>query len=167
MTWIGNSPTDGRKEPFFNPAWFDRERPYKKKRRLLTPSEAILLEKLRLVFPRSEYEVFANVCLADVIHIDLPRWKSKRIVSEFNDFNRMHLDFVICKKTTTEIIAVIELEDPRQDNEPTPHRDKRKDKALEAAGVRLYRFRAENDDSYQTLLDVILAQAVETVLADV
>ena len=161
MTWLRRSPNNGQEGSAFTSTWFERARPYKRKRRLLTPSEAIMLEKLRLVFSRSEFEVFANVRLADVIHIDLPRWQSKRIVLELNDIARMHLDFVICKKTSTEIIAVIELDDPSHDNEKAQHRDQRKDKALGAAGVRLYRFRAEDNDSYQQLRDVILAQALD------
>lgn len=163
--WIKSANRKNRET--HNQDWFDRDRPYRKKHRLLSPSEAIMLEKLRLVFPRAEYEVFANVRLADLVEIEVPRWQSKRLHLELNDIARLHVDFVVCKKTTTEILAAIELDDPSHDNLKAEFRDKRKDRALESAGVRLFRFRVENDHSYQHLRDVILGHAKAADVEDV
>jgi len=134
--------------------WENRVRPYKRKSRLLTPNRSIMLEKLRLVFPRSDFEVFPNVRLADLITVDIPDWQGSRRDLELNDIAQFHLDFVICRKITTEVLAVIEIEDT---NAP-PHLVDSKSRALQAAGVSVHRLQGSAADNYKKLRGDILGE---------
>lgn len=134
--------------------WENRVRPYKRKNRLLTPNRSIMLEKLRLVFPRSDFEVFPNVRLADLINVDIPDWQGSRRDLELNDIAQFHLDFVICKKITTEVLSVIEIEDASV----PAHLADSKYKALQAAGISVHRLQGSAADNYKKLRMDILGE---------
>ena len=59
-----------------------------------------------------------------------------------NRIDRMTADFVVCSKDST-VIAVIELDDASHDSDKRRNADAKKNKAFEAAGIRVVRWQAK------------------------
>ena len=57
-----------------------------------------------------------------------------------NKINRSHIDFVLCDPQTMRPLAAVELDDKSHDSEKARQRDETKDKACQAAGLKLIRF---------------------------
>lgn len=83
----------------------------------------------------TEYEIYPNMRLADVIKAD---WKLFRSIGTY------HLDFVVCDHKA-HVIAAIELDDSTHDNPKARERDAKKDGYLREAGIRLFRIRAPHE----------------------
>jgi len=115
------------------------ELPYIKASSILSKGERAFWHPLfRAV--KGRYRVFCKVRLADVIccprdFVDERRW--------FKRISRYHVDFVICEPRTTSPLLVIELDDRGHDLPSQRFRDDFKDAALRAAGVPVYRVRAQ------------------------
>jgi very-short-patch-repair endonuclease len=104
---------------------FDRN----SKKKPLSERERETLKQLRESLP--EYEIHANMRLADVIKAD---WK------QFNYIKGYHLDFVICNRNGY-IVAAVELDDSTHDNSKAQERDAKKNIWLSDAGIKLIRIR--------------------------
>lgn len=139
--------------------WADRKRPYTKRICLLSKYESAMLLVMRLAIGRN-FEIFCNVRLADLVNIDVPKWQTEKKKYELADIAQLHVDFVICSKRDTEILFAVELDDPSHDNEAGIKRDTRKNKALEAAGIPLRRFRVEEKIRHHELKELFLADPV-------
>lgn len=61
----------------------------------------------------------------------------------WNLINRLSADFVICNKAAS-VIAVIELDDSSHFGKKAKYRDLKKDKAIEAAGIKLIRWNVKS-----------------------
>ncbi|CAH1904210.1 hypothetical protein NTGHW29_240059 [Candidatus Nitrotoga sp. HW29] len=103
------------------------------KKNPLSERERETLKILRETLP--EYEIHANMRLADVIKAD---WK------QFNHIKGYHLDFVICNKNG-HTAAAIELDDSTHDNPAAQLRDAKKNKFLRDADIKLIRIREPKD----------------------
>lgn len=104
---------------------FDRNN----KKKPLSEREREALKLLRDALP--EYEIYANMRLADVIKAD---WR------QFNYIKGFHLDYVICDQDG-HTIAAVELDDSTHDNLKAQERDAKKNKWLSDAGIKLIRIR--------------------------
>jgi very-short-patch-repair endonuclease len=89
----------------------------------------------RLIEAASESVVLAQVqvsCLMSVRGAGRQAW--------FNKISRKSVDYVVCRKDFS-VIAAIELDDNSHNRADRQSADKDKDTALEAAGIRLLRFK--------------------------
>lgn len=115
--------------------------PYERQPALFTPAERSFLGVLERALD-GEYSVFGKVNLADVIKVRRGLSNSER-QSALNRINRKHLDFVICKGDTLDLICAIELDDKSHDLKARKERDAFLDEALGAANVPIVRFPAQ------------------------
>jgi hypothetical protein len=74
---------------------------------LLSPAEGSFLGTLKLIF-NEDYHIFSKVRMADVLQ---PVQNGSEGKSAFNEISQKHLDFVICRKGTWDILAGVELDD--------------------------------------------------------
>jgi very-short-patch-repair endonuclease len=122
---------------------------YKPKRYLNTKAEQNFLNQLYRVMPEY-YFVYCKVRLADIIDV-----KNKRNIKAFNRISRKHIDFVICDKRTSKILACIELDDSSHLSRSAIKRDNIKNMSLKKAGVNLIRVKNSRSYSRSELLGVI------------
>ncbi|MBL8438915.1 MAG: DUF2726 domain-containing protein [Zoogloeaceae bacterium] len=117
----------GRRPPDGNEVW-----PYYAKRPLSTP-EQVLYHRLLKALPDSF--VLAQVQVSRVLGVkkgfDFNVWN--------NRINRMSYDFVVCAPSA-EVLAVIELDDSSHQRAKRRDADEKKDRATQAAGVRVMRW---------------------------
>lgn len=109
------------------------EWPFEKKK-LMTASEQLLYSRLIESLP--ELCVFSQVQLSQLMSVkkghDFKQW--------FNRISRMSADFLVTDKAM-EIIAVIELGDRAHNKPDRIEADKKKDKALTSAGIKVIRWK--------------------------
>jgi len=116
--------------------------PYRSKEVLCSPAERSFMGALdKIVGER--YRIFAKVRLADIIHVQRGLSASAR-QSAFNRISRKHLDFVICDSRDLSIVGAVELDDKSHRKTGRQERDQFLDKALEAAGVPIFRVKAKS-----------------------
>ena len=112
--------------PNFEEAW-----PYYAKP-LMTEVEQIFFQRLLKVVPR--HRVFAQVQLSQLLGVrsghNYHRW--------YHHVSRMSVDYVICN-TDARILAAIELDDSSHLRPDRIDADRKKDKALRDAGIRIVR----------------------------
>lgn len=108
--------------------------PYRKRRTLLTLHEQPLYYRLREALP--EYLIFSQVQLSQILEVE----KGNYFGAWLGRIGRMSVDFVVCTKST-EIVALIELDDFSHDIEDRRKADQKKDKACADAGIPLIRWR--------------------------
>lgn len=104
--------------------------------------------QLLKAFPH--YHILAQVQLCRVIRPP----KNKHEYQWLNKIWRMSLDYVILD-SHLETLAVIELDDRSHLSQRRKEADKRKDKALKAAGVRLIRIKTNNIPTFTELARLI------------
>ena len=104
------------------------------KTRLMTVPEQKLYWKLKRALPH--LIVLAQVQASRTIRVK----NGHSFKYWFNRINRTSYDFVICNKNSFPL-AVIELDDSSHDNEKRQADDNRKNKALEGAKLKLFRWR--------------------------
>jgi hypothetical protein len=111
--------------------------PYRRRDVLLSRGEAAFFRAL-LRAASSRYVVALKVRAADLITCAESAWADGFgfLVA------RHHLDFVLCDRNTTRIVAAIELDDRSHDTPKRRERDKFLDRAFSSAGLPLIRFRA-------------------------
>ncbi len=113
--------------------------PYRRSSGVLTKGErAFWIPLLHAL--NGKYRVFCKVRLNDVVpcpdnHPRETYW--------FKKINRYHVDFVICDPVTTVPLLVVELDDRRHRRRQRRNRDEFKDAVLRAAGMTVYRVRAQ------------------------
>lgn len=121
----------GRRRNFkYNPneTW-----PFEKKKLMTTPEHVLYF---RLIESLPELCIFSQVQLSQLVTVkkghDFKQW--------FNRISRMSADFVVTDKAM-EIIAVIELDDRTHNKPDRIEADKKKDKALTSAGIKVIRWK--------------------------
>lgn len=95
-----------------------------------------------------EQVLYFRLCKALPVHIVLAQVGLSRLLGVKkgnntqawnNRISRMSADFVVCSKDSS-ILAVIELDDASHRKEQQKVRDAKKDRALESAGIRIFRW---------------------------
>ena len=116
---------------------------------ICTPAERAFLGVLELALPEG-YRVFAKVRLADLVKVRGGLKPSARQAA-FNRISRKHVDFVLCRADGLSIVGAVELDDGSHARSDRLDRDLFLDKALEAAGIPLMRFRAGHSYTVEAL----------------
>lgn len=102
-------------------------------KKLLTQPEQVLFHRLVTALP--ECNILAQVQLSRVLGVkkgfNFNQWN--------NRINRMSLDYVVCLKDSSVVLAV-ELDDRTHENKLRKEADLKKEKALASAGVKLLRW---------------------------
>lgn len=110
----------------------------------LTAVEQVLY--FRLVEALPNQIVLAQVQLSQVVGIKKgPYWQTW-----FNKISRKSLDFLICGKDSR-VIAAIELDDKSHDDKERAVKDADKDAALNAAGIKIIRWKVKELPSVETI----------------
>lgn len=117
----------------------------------LSPPEQVLY--FRLVEALPDYIVLAQVQLSRFLGVK----KGHNYQSWSNRINRMSADFVICKKDAS-IVAVIELDDSTHQKLDRQIADNKKDKALEAAAIKVVRWQAKSIPDLSEIKAAFIAQ---------
>lgn len=118
-----------------NPPQKNLEHPYTKKS-FFSKAERSFLGVLEQALT-DDYRIFAKVRLADLIKVKSGLSKSAW-QSAFNRINSKHIDFVVNKSDDLSLVCAIELDD--KSHQKRKSRDEFVNKALEAAGIPLFRF---------------------------
>ncbi|MBL8199766.1 MAG: DUF2726 domain-containing protein [Chromatiales bacterium] len=105
-------------------------------RKPLTVPEQVLYFRLLKAFP--DNIVLAQVGLSRMLGVK----KGNNFRTWTNRIDRMSADFVICRKDSS-IIAVIELDDASHTKPQRKIADAKKDQALGAAGIPIFRWQAK------------------------
>ncbi|MBK6616658.1 DUF2726 domain-containing protein [Ottowia sp.] len=107
--------------------------------RLMTDAEWNVYERLSAALPNCQ--VFCQVSMGQLLEVKegsrkvekgQPNWRYK--------IDKKALDFVVCDKASGKVLAVIELDDASHEQEERRRADEEKDRALEAAGVKIFRW---------------------------
>ena len=104
-----------------------------KARPLLTSPEQVLYQRLRNACP--EFVILSQVALSQMLVVRSGPGRQ----AVFNRISQLVADFVVCRADFT-VHAVIELDDRSHDTPKRAAADARKNEALKAAGISLYRF---------------------------
>lgn len=128
--------------------------PYRSKEFLMSPAERSFLGVLDQVLSKSNYRVFAQVRLADIVQVDkgLKRADWQRA---FNTISRKHVDYVVCKAEDMAIVGAVELDDESHQQSKRRDRDQILDNILEAAGIPLARVKAAATYSPNEILNLL------------
>lgn len=105
-----------------------------RKRKLMTRSEQALYETIKEHIP--EVLIFAQVQLSQIL--EHPKRGSREAFTWNNRINRMSVDFLITNQLF-ETLAVIELDDPSHQREDRKKADKKKNKVLKDADIKIIR----------------------------
>ncbi len=85
-----------------------------------------------------DHRVFAKMRVADLLSVGLvdggAAWRQA-----FNRISAKHVDFVVCRRHTLEVVAAVELDDRSHDSVRRQQRDAFLDRAFASAGARLVR----------------------------
>lgn len=105
---------------------------FKAKRRLLNQGEQALFERLREAVGEDRFMVLAQVSLSQLFEISR---KEPNFYQRLNAVARKSVDFVVCRREDSAIVAVIELNGPTHQSAIQSKSDKTKREALESAGI--------------------------------
>ena len=108
------------------------EWPFCQRKPLSMPEQVLYF---RLVKALPDHIILGQVQLSRIIAVK----KGNNAQTWLNRINRMSADFVVCNKDSS-IVAVIELDDASHAGEKRQQADAKKDKALTAAGIKIYRW---------------------------
>jgi hypothetical protein len=113
--------------------------PYAAKKYFFSAAERSFYEILKRLVS-AEHTVFAKVRLADLVHVSkgTTSWRS-----HFNRINRKHIDFLLCDRNLTPVVA-IELDDASHDDEEREARDEFVDQVLASAALPIVHIRARH-----------------------
>jgi hypothetical protein len=111
--------------------------PYVSRGRLLSQGEMAFFRALRAAVGK-EYLISFKVRAADLISCGQKSWEDGfgYLIA------RQHLDFTLCGRRSSDILAAIELDDRSHDRPSRRRRDEFLDRAFSAASIPLIRFRA-------------------------
>ena len=133
--------------------------PFYAKKPLSTPEQVLYF---RLVKALPQHIVLAQVQLSRVLGVK----KGHGAQVWNNRINRMSVDFLICSKDAM-VVAAIELDDASHDRADRKLADAKKDRALSAAGIVIYRYQVKSlpdDRSIRSLINPATRQeAVESI----
>jgi hypothetical protein len=136
--------------------------PYYKITNLLTPAELSFYHVLKIAISE-QYDISIKVRLADLVSVqkgmDRVSWGKA-----FNKIKAKHIDFVLCDKSTSEILCAIELDDPSHQQEKRQQRDQFIEKALSVAKLPFARFYVtrtyQSEEIKQQLQSIISPPAI-------
>ena len=128
--------------------------PYQKEPALFTPAERSFLAVLEQAVG-DQSRVMGKVRLADVIKVK-PGLSGSVRQQAFNRIQGKHLDFVGCDPSDLSVQFVVELDDSSHQQSRRQSRDDFLDRALAAAGVRIFRFPVKKTYSVQDIRGTIL-----------
>ncbi|MDK4680559.1 DUF2726 domain-containing protein [Kingella negevensis] len=118
------------------------------RRTLMTPTELEVYATLLDALP--EYMVFTQVQASRVLEVP----SNAQTYYWFNLVSRLSYDFVICRTDSTPI-AAIEIDDSTHDLPERQEADNRKNKATEAAGVAMIRWKVGETPSENEIKKLI------------
>ncbi|WII92794.1 DUF2726 domain-containing protein [Kingella negevensis] len=118
------------------------------RRTLMTPTELEVYAALLDALP--EYMVFTQVQASRVLEVP----SNAQTYYWFNLVSRLSYDFVICRTDSTPI-AAIEIDDSTHDLPKRQEADNRKNKATEAAGVAMIRWKVGETPSENEIKKLI------------
>lgn len=121
----------------------DGQWPFYAKKAMSEP-EQILYFRLRDALP--EKIILGQVQLSRLLGVK----KGNNNQAWLNRINRMSADFVICKPDSS-VVAVIELDDASHLRESRVAADQKKDRALNAAGIRIIRWKCSSLPNVETI----------------
>ena len=117
-------------------------------KKILTQPEQVLYHRLVKSLPN--HDIFAQVQLSRALGV-----KKGFSFHEWNNrINRMSLDFVVCTKDSS-IVTAIELDDSTHERKDRIDTDNKKQKALDAAGIRLVRWNVKNLPDEITIIGIL------------
>ena len=122
---------------------------YKSTQYLCTKAEQNFLNQLTRKIPLEKYYVSSKVRLAD---LTMP--VNRKNIGLFNKVAKKHVDFVICNRNDSSIVACIELDDSSHNSKSAAKRDSDKNRALTDANIALFRVKASR--SYSEKLNQIV-----------
>lgn len=118
-------------------------------KRPLSQPEQVLYYRLVRVLP--DYMVLAQVSLSRLLGVKA----GHNAQAWFNRINRMSADFVVCRKDSS-VVAVIELDDSSHVREDRLVADRKKETALQSAGIRLLRWNVKALPDEETIKNQLL-----------
>lgn len=127
---------------------------YHQVKAFLTPAERSFYGVLQSIIP-STWQLFCKVRLADVV-TPPPGLSKSAWQKSFNAISSKHLDFVVCKADTLEIVLVVELDDRSHDQPSRQARDLFLDAALKSAEVLLLRVNVKRGYSPEQIKDAMM-----------
>ena len=117
-------------------------------KKILTQPEQVLYHRLVKALPN--HDIFAQVQLSRALGV-----KKGFSFHEWNNrINRMSLDFVVCTKDSS-IVTAIELDDSTHERKDRIDADNKKQKALDAAGIRLVQWNVKNLPDEITIIGIL------------
>jgi very-short-patch-repair endonuclease len=122
--------------------------PFYAKKPLSQPEQVLYF---RLIEALPNHIILAQVQLSRFLGVK----KGHNYQSWSNRINRMSADFVVCNKDSS-IVAVIELDDSTHQKPDRQTADAKKDKALEAAEVKIIRWQAKAIPDVSTIKAALL-----------
>ena len=126
---------------------------FERKQKLFTKAERSFLGILDEAVGQ-KYRIMGKVRVADLI-TPIKQASKRNWWILFNKISSKHVDYVLCSKSTLEVIAAIELDDASHNNEDRKKRDDFIDKAFKSAGIPLIRFKAQRSYHINTTKDLI------------
>ncbi len=130
---------------------------YRAKEFLFTPAEHSFFFVLKSALS-DEFEVFAQVRIADVLNPDYPRSSRMRQIA-LNKITSKHFDYVLCRRKTLAVVAAIELDDSSHQLSDRVIRDRFIEGACDSAGLKLIRFSCKSQ--YQ--LNAVRAKVLDAI----
>jgi very-short-patch-repair endonuclease len=110
----------------------EKKTKYLDKFQLLNKSELELFNRLEEAMPK--LIVFAQVSMSQVFYLH-PRQRDT--FSKLGEIGRKSIDFLLCRRDDTSIVAAIELNGPKHEEPEQIESDKKKRAALKEAGIPL------------------------------
>jgi very-short-patch-repair endonuclease len=123
---------------------------YRNKRFIMTQAELTFYKNL-LAACESSFRIMTKVRLADIIEPP----KNRHFQAAFNRICSKHIDFVLVKSETGEIVKVIELDDSTHEQEDRKRRDKFVDAAMKSAGVEIVHIKTAKSYNREEIAAII------------
>lgn len=122
------------------------ELPYQKKL-LLTKNEWVFYKKLKPICDEMGLHIISKVRLADLVEVKKEK-AGKEYIKYFNQINKKHIDFVLCKPENLQIVALIELDDKSHNKQNRIQRDEFVNNLCDQVKYKLIRI-TNNDDIHK------------------
>jgi len=130
--------------------------PYQSRPSILTQMELSFFKVLRPMV-EGQWHIFTKVRMEDIIEVK-EGLEQKEAYGFRSRIKSRHIDFVICDKTTLEILMCVELDDSSHQTEKAQEIDAFKDKAMKDAGVALIRIPAKGSYSEAYIRDYLFEE---------
>lgn len=129
------------------------------KRKLMTRNEQVIYNLIKAHIP--EILIFSQVQLSQLVFY--PKNNPKEKYYWNNRINRMSIDLVITNKSF-ETLLVIEIDDPSHQRADRIEKDKKKNKVLKDAGIKILRIPTGSNPPIEALKRIINFQQKEIII---